>query len=112
MAAIPDRFLPHTVTVVTPLVETDEYGDERYNYVAGTVRTMKCYMQPQAGTETTDAQQTAMSDWRVFSVDAALVAEERIVWQGREYDIYETPSVFTGPGGAFHHTEARARRRA
>lgn len=110
--AISQRFLPHTVTVVTPLVEMDENEDESYDYVHGPTRTMQCYMQPQGGAETTDAQQTAVSDWRVFSLDQGLKAEERIIWNGAEFHIYENPAIFTGPGGTFHHTEAKARRRA
>jgi len=112
MGAIPDSFLPHTVTVVTPLIATDEYEDESFDYVNGPTRTMRCYMQPQGGPETTDAQQTTISEWRVFSLDQNLKAEERILWNGDEYHVYENPAIFTQPGGAFHHAEARVRRRA
>ena len=37
--AVPDRLLPHTVTVVTPATSTDAYNNTVYDYGPGATRT-------------------------------------------------------------------------
>lgn len=84
-AKVPDRLMPHTVTVVTPATSTDAYGDTVYDYGDGATRTtgVRAWVQqdqraqvPAAGADPLQAK------WLLVTNHSPIDRRARIEWTG------------------------------
>lgn len=82
--AVPDRLLPHTVTVVTPATSTDAYGDTVYDYGDAATRTQaRAWLQqdqraqvPAVGADPLQAK------WSLVTNHSPVDRRARIEWPG------------------------------
>jgi hypothetical protein len=97
-AVVPDRLLPHTVTVVAPAVSTDSYGDKEYDYGAAATRTaVKAWLQQDQRTQVTVVGADPLqSRWLMVTNHSPIARRSRIEWA----DSPEGPLVFEIDGPA------------
>lgn len=109
---LPERLLPHTVTVQTAGTTTDRYGNTIQDWSDPAEVTAKARVElvlTQNPNEVTNGRNDATSTWRIFT-NATLTLRNRIVWDSRTFDVDGEP----GPNydaADLHHYEAILRLR-
>lgn len=109
---VPSALLPHQVTVVRPVVTTDEFGNQTLNYGSGATRTtVAAWLQQDRRTEPrSDGREALEQRWALVTNHQDVQGRDRIEWS-------ETPAVFEVEGppeptytpSGYHHTEATLR---
>jgi head-tail adaptor len=110
--------LPHTITVLTPTVTTDSYGNTVQDWAAPVERQVAAYVRPGSGSSRSAAasEDTADRDavttvWQVHTNDQAITALDRVRHNGVVYDIDGRPlSWDKAPDGETGHTKLLLRR--
>jgi head-tail adaptor len=109
---LPERLLPHTVTVQTAGTTTDRYGNTVQDWSDPDETTARARVEmvlTQNPNEVTNGRDDAASVWRIFT-NAALTLHNRIVWGSRVFDIDGEPApVYDAT--SHHHYEAILRLR-
>lgn len=101
---------PHTVTIHRPAAATDAYGDPSVDWNDSTSTTSAAWVQPRTSSEDNDNRAAISSGWMVFLPDGTDVhAADRVVWDGRTYEVDGEPAVLWNPSGP-HHVEAPLKR--
>ncbi|MER7833480.1 hypothetical protein [Streptomyces sp. NPDC095602] len=117
--AVPMRLLPHTVTVVDPVVATDAYGNTTYDYGPGATRT-----QARAWLEQTQRSQVVavgadplQQRWLMVTNHHPINRRARIEWptapggllvfelDGQPGPLYNPLAMAAAATTAPHHTE-------
>jgi hypothetical protein len=115
---LPSRMLPHTITILTPGVTTDAYGNTAPDWSSPASRTAAAYVRPQStsvrpsGDEHVEVgRDVSERSFQVHTNDAAVTAFERVVYAGVTYDVDGEPLVWASPpGGRLGHTKLQLRR--
>jgi head-tail adaptor len=111
---LPERLLPHTVTVQTPGTTTDRYGNTVQDWSDPDTSTITGRFEMLLSDavklrEETEGRDSALSVWRFYTNDA-LTMYQRLVWDGREFDVDgEVAKVYDA--NSLHHYEALVRSR-
>lgn len=98
---------PHTVTRLRAPLSEDRRGDLRRDWTAA-VETpgLRVWVQQRSAAELIDATRDEdRSSWLMFSGVNDWQTADRVVWQGRTYEVDGEPNVLETPRG-FHHVEA------
>ncbi len=92
--------------MITPLLVVDEYDNPapaRDYGPAAPRRAIRGLMQPGGSTEpAAPHRQPVVTSWRLFTT-AAVTARERIVWQGRTFEITGEPARWSPRFGHVHY---------
>jgi hypothetical protein len=102
---VPDRLLPHTITVIRPTSTTNAYGTQVLLY-DGPGTTGRAHVQPEIGTEFNEARTGASIQMRVYTRDLDLAALDRVIFLGEAYDVVGAARPYRPRGDAVHHYEA------
>lgn len=115
---VPDRLLPHTVTVVTPATSTDSYGDTVYDYGDGATRTqVRAWVQQDQRAQVTAAGADPLqAKWLLVTNHSPVDRRARIEWTGPAGDLvfeldgqpgplFNPLQMATTGASAPHHTE-------
>lgn len=107
---VPDRLLPHQVTIVRPAVSTDSYGSQRYDYGVGATRTTVAgWMQQDRRMEPrTDSREPLEQRWLLVTNHQDITGRDRIEWDGPTMEVEGPPAPVHTPAG-YHHTETTLR---
>ena len=109
---LPDRLLPHSVSVLTPGSKVDRYGNTLPDWDTATSTTIRGrfeFLLSDAVSlrEKTVGRDDAVSTWRFYTNDA-INMRQRLVWGTRTFDIDgEVAPVYDAAN--LHHYEALAR---
>lgn len=104
--AIPDRLLPHVITVVTPATKTDRYGNEVNDWTTAERADVRAWMEQAVASENTDDRNMQASTWRLIGpADLPLSGSARVEYRGETFEVIGPPNVVHGMRGP-HHTEA------
>lgn len=117
-SAVPDRLLPHVVTVVDPATSTDGYGNTTYDYGPAATRTpVKAWMQQdQRSQVTANGADPLQQRWLMVTNHSPIGRRSRIEWTGPAgplvFELDGQPGPFYNPlamaaaaSTAPHHTE-------
>jgi head-tail adaptor len=109
---LPERLLPHSVTVQTAGTTTDRYGNTIQDWSDPDTRVIRGRFEMLLSDavklrEETDGRDSALSVWRFYTNDIVDM-RERLVWDGKTFDIDGQVSPTYGLTGP-HHYEALAR---
>jgi hypothetical protein len=102
---VPDRLLPHTITVIHPTVTTNEYGTQIRSY-PGPGTTGRAHVQPELGSEFNEARAGTTIQMRVYTRDVDLAALDRVLFLGDAYDVVGPARPYRPYGDDVHHYEA------
>lgn len=98
--------MPHRLIVITPVGAVDEYDNPvlRPDYGPGAARrTIAGLMQPTGSTPNPEPGRTAVvSTWRLFTT-IAITARDRILWQGKVFQVIGEPSWWSPRFGHAHY---------
>jgi len=101
--------LVHTVSIVTPTTTTDRYGSE-VKVWAGSGSSSPAWMRQRSTLETVEGREARSSDWVAFlPAGTSVTAMDRIVWDGRTFEVAGDPLKAHGRTGEVHHIEAPLR---
>jgi hypothetical protein len=110
---VPDHMLPHTVTVVDPAEDTDDYGNTTYDYgVAATRTDVRAWLQQdQRSEQLRDGRDPTGEVWLMVTNHESIRSVARIEWSGHPagavtFKVDGRPEPAYTPSG-FHHTEAQ-----
>lgn len=87
-AAVPERLLPHRITIVDPAVTTDGYGDKEYDYGDAAARTpdVKAWLQQdQRAQVATVGADPLQAKWLLVTNHSPIGRRARIEWDGSPY---------------------------
>ena len=114
-AGVPDRLMPHTVTVVTPATSTDTYGNTVYDYGAAAVRTGNVaawLQQDQRALVTVQGADPLQEKWLMVTNHSPISRRARIEWETSpsgplvlELDGQPSPNFNPLRPQPLHHTE-------
>jgi hypothetical protein len=100
---------PHQLEVITPTEVTDAYDNPTPQLEYGSDasrRTVWGLLQPGSSTEPASAGRApVVTSWRLFT-QSAISTRERVVWQGRVFDVIGDPAYWSPRLGHTHY-EAR-----
>lgn len=101
---------PHTVTIVRPASGVDGYGDPSEDWGQTTSTWSAAWVQPRSTSEVNGGRTAVLTEWMAFlPEDAPIAAGDRLVWEGRTYEVDGEPAVLWNPSGP-HHVEASLKR--
>lgn len=97
---------PHTVTRLRPPLVEDRRGDERRDWPnAEATPDLRVWVQQRSATEQVDATRDEQrTSWLMFSGVNDWLTTDRVLWQGRTFEVDGEPQVLQTPRG-FHHVE-------
>jgi hypothetical protein len=103
---IPDHLLPHTVTVVHPLVTTDSYNDQKYDYGAAATRVdiTGWIQQDTRAAVAENGGDPLTGGWLLMTNSTEPSGRDRIEWDGRVFSTAGEPAPVCTPAG-LHHLE-------
>ncbi|WP_199553193.1 hypothetical protein [Streptomyces sp. N35] len=113
-AAVPERLLPHTVTVVTPHAGTDGYGNTVFDYGDEAERTTVSawLQQDQRAQVAAQGADPLKQKWLMVTNHTPIHRRARIEWASSptgplvfELDGQPNPNFHPFRQGAVHHTE-------
>lgn len=110
---IPERLLPHTVTVVRPAVSTDAHGSAVYDYGAGAARAqIRAWLQQDRRSEPlSDGRDPLVQRWLLVTNHRDIHGKDRVEWAdmpGVVWEVDGPPAPLYTPSGC-HHLEANLR---
>lgn len=117
-AGVPGRLMPHTVTIITPAVATDPYGNTTYDYGPAATRTAaRAWLeQTQRTAVTTVGADPLQARWLLVTA-ATVPRRARIEWpaapggaitfevDGQPGPFYNPLAMATAASAEPHHTE-------
>lgn len=103
---IPPRLFPHTVDIVHPDTSgTDQYHQPVLDYAGGTTDAgVKAFVQPVSQEEVRADQDTTVTRWKIFADTQALSSLDRVVWDGKTYEVDGDTAIHSTPRGEHHRT--------
>lgn len=119
-AAVPDRLLPHTVTVVAPATSTDSYGNTVYDFGEAATRTGNVaawLQQDQRAQVPTAGADPLQAKWSLVTNHSPIRRRDRIEWadgpegpmtfelDGQAGPTYNPLQMAAAGTSAPHHTE-------
>lgn len=116
--AVPERLMPHTVTLVHPAASTDSYGNTVYDYGEAAERVeVRAWMQQDTRVEVVaDGANPLQARWLMVTGHQDVRRRDRVEWAGHPggavtYTLDGQPAPLTNPisGVAVHHQEVRLR---
>jgi hypothetical protein len=103
--------LPHTVTVQRASSSSDRYGNSEPDWSAPSEAEVRAFVQQRTlpGEQHADGRQVVVTGWVAFMDPAtAIAAGDRVVWDGRTFEVDGVPgSMWTTT--AAHHLEVALR---
>lgn len=105
---VPGHLLPLEVTVVRPVVVTDAYGSQTYDYGAAATRTteVRCWLEQQERSEPlTDGRAPLIQRWLLVTNHFDILGRDRIEHGSKTYEVDGEPEPVYTPAGQ-HHLEA------
>lgn len=108
--AIPAGKLPHTITRVRPVVGTDAYNSQTYDYgEAADRREMPGWMQQdRRGEPLEDGRDPLEQAWLLITNDPDVQGLDQVEWSGPTMQVEGPPEPVYTPAG-YHHTESTLR---
>jgi head-tail adaptor len=103
--------LPHTITVITPTLTTDSYGNTVQSWATPAERQVIAYVRPAPASEDIVDRNTVTAVWQVHTNDQAITALNRIRHNGVVYEVDGRPLTWDkAPDGKTGHTKLLLRR--
>lgn len=105
---IPDRLLPHEVTLVRPATSTETYGNTKYDYSVGVAtRTVIAawLQQDQRAEPVTDGRAPLVQKWLMLTNHADVRGRDRIEHGTLTFEVDGPPAPVHTPASQ-HHVEA------
>lgn len=99
--------LPHTITVITAVTATDDYGNTVLDYGNDAERReVKAYVRPAPASEDIADRNAVTAAWQVHTNDLGVGALDRVEYEGDVYEIDGQPLVWrTTPAGRTGHSK-------
>lgn len=116
--AVPSYLLPHSVVLVRPVVTTDAYRSDQYDYgPAATRTTIQAWVQQDIRRELTgvtqDGRRTQDQRWLMVTGHPDVRALDRVEWDGPTgqlvFELDGPPVPTYSPWAHLHHTEVPLR---
>lgn len=105
-AAIPDRLMPHTVTILRAATTTDRYGNEVRDWATATRTTSRAWLEQQKGSENTADRDQQRSTWLlILPLGVEISGSDRVEYEGDTFDVVGPPATYYSVRGP-HHIEA------
>jgi head-tail adaptor len=104
-----ESMLTDTVTVVSPVTGTDDYGNTGVTWDAATRRNAAGRIEPLSSQEVLASRDEIIADWRLFlGPDNPITTYNRVEWSGKTFEVRGAPAVESTPDGP-HHIEVNLR---
>lgn len=107
---VPDHLLPHTVTIVRPVLVPNAHGNATPDYGEAASRTtIQAWLQQDTRQETrSEGREAAIQAWLMVTNHADVLRGDRAEYGALTFDVEGPPEPVFTPAG-FHHVEATLR---